>query len=65
MLTTAHSPITKYPGGPVDAPLAAAAAKRNATPVQALFLWVRAKGVVIVTYVFCYALFSESESTTD
>ncbi|KAL1728442.1 NADP-dependent oxidoreductase domain-containing protein [Schizophyllum commune] len=42
-------PITKYPGGPVDAPLAAAAAKRNATPVQALFLWVRAKGVVIVT----------------
>ncbi|KAL1762170.1 NADP-dependent oxidoreductase domain-containing protein [Schizophyllum commune] len=42
-------PITKYPGGPVDAPLAAAAAKRNATSVQALFLWVRAKGVVIVT----------------
>ncbi|KAL1744028.1 NADP-dependent oxidoreductase domain-containing protein [Schizophyllum fasciatum] len=42
-------PITKFPGGPVDAPLAAAAARRNATSVQALFLWVRAKGVVIVT----------------
>ncbi|KAL1660298.1 NADP-dependent oxidoreductase domain-containing protein [Schizophyllum commune] len=42
-------PITKFPGGPVDAPLAAAASRRGATPVQALFLWVRAKGVVIVT----------------
>ncbi|KAI5900403.1 Aldo/keto reductase [Schizophyllum commune H4-8] len=42
-------PITKFPGGPVDAPLVAAASRRGATPVQALFLWVRAKGVVIVT----------------
>ena len=31
--------------------MAAAASRRGATPVQALFLWVRAKGVVIVTCV--------------
>ncbi|TRM58700.1 NADP-dependent oxidoreductase domain-containing protein [Schizophyllum amplum] len=42
-------PITKFPGGPVDVPLAAAAARRGASMVQALFLWVHAKGVVIVT----------------
>ncbi|KAL1744014.1 NADP-dependent oxidoreductase domain-containing protein [Schizophyllum fasciatum] len=42
-------PITKFPGGPIDAPLIAAASRRGATMVQALFLWVRAKGVTIVT----------------
>ena len=43
------SPITKYPGGPVDAPVAAAAKRLNATPTQVLLLWVRSKGVAIVT----------------
>ncbi|TRM56427.1 NADP-dependent oxidoreductase domain-containing protein [Schizophyllum amplum] len=42
-------PITKFPGGPLDEPLAAVASRRNASMVQAVFLWLRAKGVVIVT----------------
>lgn len=46
-----HSPITKYPGGPVDAPVNAAAKRRGATPNQIIMAWVRAKGAVIVTYV--------------
>ncbi|KAF7326705.1 Aldo/keto reductase [Mycena sanguinolenta] len=41
--------ITKYPGGPVDAPVAAAAARHGISPTQVLLLWARAKGVVIVT----------------
>ncbi|KAF7293347.1 putative lysine/ornithine N-monooxygenase [Mycena kentingensis (nom. inval.)] len=43
------SSITKYPGGPVDAPVAAAAQRLGITPTQVLLLWVRAKGAVIVT----------------
>ncbi|CAK5261856.1 unnamed protein product [Mycena citricolor] len=43
------SPITKFPGGPVDKPVSAAAARLGITPTQVLLLWVRAKGVVIVT----------------
>jgi len=43
------SPVTKFPGGPVDAPLAAAAKRIGASPVQVIFKWVQAKGVVIVT----------------
>ncbi|CAK5282954.1 unnamed protein product [Mycena citricolor] len=43
------SPITKYPGGPVDVPVAAAAARLGITPTQVLLSWVRAKGAVIVT----------------
>ncbi|KAJ3799951.1 Aldo/keto reductase [Lentinula aff. detonsa] len=43
------APITTYPGGPVDAPLRAAAHRIGATPTQVIFLWVRAKGAVIVT----------------
>ncbi|KAJ3843457.1 Aldo/keto reductase [Lentinula raphanica] len=43
------SPITTYPGGPVDVPLQAAARRIGATPTQVVFLWVRAKGAVIVT----------------
>ncbi|KXN86489.1 NAD/NADP-dependent indole-3-acetaldehyde reductase [Leucoagaricus sp. SymC.cos] len=42
-------PITRLPGGPVDAALAPAAKRLNATPVQVIFSWVKAKGVVIVT----------------
>jgi diketogulonate reductase-like aldo/keto reductase len=43
------SPITTYPGGPVDVPIKAAAKRIGATPTQVVFLWVKAKGAVIVT----------------
>ncbi|KAJ7193775.1 NADP-dependent oxidoreductase domain-containing protein [Mycena pura] len=43
------SSITTFPGGPVDAPVAAAAARLGISPTQVLFAWVRAKGAVIVT----------------
>ncbi|KAJ7926160.1 NADP-dependent oxidoreductase domain-containing protein [Mycena leptocephala] len=43
------SSITKFPGGPVDAPVAAAAARLGISSTQVLLSWVRAKGVVIVT----------------
>jgi len=43
------SPITQFPGGPVDAPIAAAAKCRGVTPAQIILAWVRAKGAVIVT----------------
>ncbi|KAG8926434.1 hypothetical protein FRC01_008870 [Tulasnella sp. 417] len=43
------APITRYPGGPVDEPVRKAAARLNATPVQVLLAWVRAKGAVVVT----------------
>lgn len=38
------------PGGPVDAVLARLADARKATSAQVIFLWVLAKGAVIVTY---------------
>jgi len=41
--------ITRFPGGPVDAVLNKAARRLNATPAQIIFLWVKAKGAVIVT----------------
>jgi len=43
------APITTYPGGPVDAPLKKAANRLGISPTQVIFLWVRAKGAVIVT----------------
>ncbi|KAJ7502641.1 NADP-dependent oxidoreductase domain-containing protein, partial [Mycena galericulata] len=43
------SSITKFRGGPVDVPVAAAAARLGITPTQVLLSWVRAKGAVIVT----------------
>lgn len=43
------SPITTYPGGPVDIPLRKAAERLGITLTQVVFLWVRAKGAVIVT----------------
>ncbi|KAF8886249.1 NADP-dependent oxidoreductase domain-containing protein [Gymnopilus junonius] len=52
IITEAYSsliPITSYPGGPVDAPLQAAATRLGITPTQVIFLWVRAKGAVVVT----------------
>ncbi|TFK33024.1 Aldo/keto reductase [Crucibulum laeve] len=41
--------ITTYPGGPVDIPVNVAAKLRGVTPTQVVFLWVKAKGAVIVT----------------
>jgi len=43
------SPITRYPGGPVDKPVNAAASRLGATPTQVILSWVKSKGVVIVT----------------
>ncbi|KAF5319847.1 hypothetical protein D9758_018801 [Tetrapyrgos nigripes] len=43
------APITTYPGGPVDIPITAAGLRLGITPTQVIFLWVRAKGAVIVT----------------
>ncbi|KAJ3523348.1 hypothetical protein NM688_g8745 [Phlebia brevispora] len=43
------SPITRYPGGPVDKPVNAAAKRLEITPTQVILSWVRSKGVVIVT----------------
>ncbi|KZP18562.1 Aldo/keto reductase [Athelia psychrophila] len=41
--------ITACPGGPVDAVVAKIGERMHATPAQVIMLWVRAKGVVIVT----------------
>ncbi|KAF7310171.1 Aldo-ket-red domain-containing protein [Mycena indigotica] len=41
--------LTQSPGGPVDTPVAAAAARLCISPTQVLLGWLRAKGVVIVT----------------
>ncbi|KAJ7587203.1 Aldo/keto reductase [Mycena floridula] len=52
IVTEAYSslvPITRNPGGPVDAPVAATAKRLGATPAQVIILWVRSKGVVVVT----------------
>ncbi|KAJ6462474.1 Aldo/keto reductase [Mycena sanguinolenta] len=52
ILTVGYSSLTsltKYPGGPVDVPVAAAAARHGISPTQVLLSWARAKGVVIVT----------------
>ncbi|KAJ7154150.1 Aldo/keto reductase [Mycena filopes] len=43
------SSITKFPGGAVDAPVAAAAQRLGISPTQVLLSWVRAKGAVVVT----------------
>ena len=43
------SPITHFPGGPVDEPVQAAAKRLGASPTQVLLSWVKSKGVVIVT----------------
>ncbi|KAH7906725.1 NADP-dependent oxidoreductase domain-containing protein [Hygrophoropsis aurantiaca] len=42
-------PITKQPGGPLDAPLNEIATKFGATPDQILLAWTKAKGAVVVT----------------
>ncbi|KAF8962973.1 NADP-dependent oxidoreductase domain-containing protein [Flammula alnicola] len=43
------APITTFPGGPVDAPLKKAAERLGISTTQVIFLWVKAKGAVIVT----------------
>ncbi|KAG6836344.1 hypothetical protein H0H93_008954 [Arthromyces matolae] len=43
------SPLTKFPGGPVDLPVNAIAKRLGITPNQVIFAWVKAKGAVIVT----------------
>ncbi|KAF8315444.1 Aldo/keto reductase, partial [Clavulina sp. PMI_390] len=43
------APITSMPGGPLDPVLDRLAKARKATPAQVVFLWVMAKGAVIVT----------------
>jgi len=45
----ALTPITKKAGGPVDEPVQSIAQRRGITPAQVLLLWIRAKGIVIVT----------------
>jgi len=41
--------ITTFPGGPVDAPVEKVSKRLGITPTQVIFLWVKAKGAVIVT----------------
>ncbi|KAG6864525.1 hypothetical protein C0991_008926, partial [Blastosporella zonata] len=43
------APLTKFPGGAVDAPVNVAAKRLGITANQVIFAWVKAKGVVIVT----------------
>ncbi|KZV64340.1 Aldo/keto reductase [Peniophora sp. CONT] len=42
-------PITKQPGGPLDAPMNAIATRLSASPDQVLLAWVKAKGAISVT----------------
>lgn len=42
-------PITRHPGGAVDAPLQTIATRHGAQPEQVLLAWAKAKGVVVVT----------------
>lgn len=58
-------PITRYPGGPVDEPVNAAAKRLGATPTQVILSWVRSKGVVIVTYVLGSAKLYNRNDCTD
>jgi diketogulonate reductase-like aldo/keto reductase len=43
------APLTSYPGGPVDTPIAAAAKRLGITPAQVIFKWIRSKGAAVVT----------------
>jgi hypothetical protein len=55
-----YRPITKFPGGPVDKPLEEAAKRLGITTTQVIFLWLKSKGIVIVTYVFRLPFFDMS-----
>jgi diketogulonate reductase-like aldo/keto reductase len=50
--------ITTFPGGPVDAAVEKAAKRLGITFTQVIFLWVKAKGAVIVTSVEFYFILS-------
>ncbi|KAG2132316.1 NADP-dependent oxidoreductase domain-containing protein [Suillus bovinus] len=45
----ALTPVTREPGGPVDAPLNEIATRLGATTEQVLLAWIKAKGAVVVT----------------
>jgi len=45
----AHRPITRFPGGPVDAVLERITKRIGGTPAMIIFQWLRQKGIVIVT----------------
>lgn len=51
------SPLTRQPGGPVDAPVQVIADRLNAKPEQVLLAWAKAKGVVVVTCVLEFHFF--------
>jgi diketogulonate reductase-like aldo/keto reductase len=53
-----YSPITKLPGGPLDDVIERIARQLGpkVTPAQVLMSWIRAKGVVVVTYVLSLTL---------
>src|ERR1700761_5792873 len=55
-LLTILRPITQDPQSPVNSVLKTIAKRINATPAQVIFQWVRAKGVVIVTFVLTLLL---------
>ncbi|KZT03666.1 Aldo/keto reductase [Laetiporus sulphureus 93-53] len=42
-------PLTRQPGGPVDAPVREIASRLKVQPEQVLLAWAKAKGVVVVT----------------
>jgi len=42
-------PLTRHPGGPVDAPVDEIAKKLNVAPEQVLLAWVKAKGAIAIT----------------
>ncbi|KAH9945543.1 Aldo/keto reductase [Amylocystis lapponica] len=42
-------PLTRQPGGPVDAPVEAISERLGAKPEQVLLAWAKAKGTVVVT----------------
>lgn len=44
------SPVTQYPGGPVDKPVKAAGKRLGATDDQVLLAWAKVKGAVVLTY---------------
>jgi len=52
LLTHLYRPLTQYPGGPVDAPVKAAAKRLGVPEEQILLAWSKAKGAVVLTYVF-------------
>lgn len=42
-------PLTTYPGGPVDKPVAEIALRLNVKPEQVLLAWIKSKGAIALT----------------